>query len=106
MRVGGKRLPASAYSVQRKTVPPRYHRVMAMNLRLDDEEAANLRRAASKAGISMQQAARIAIHDWVARTEGMTMAELMARPPLGGGSVPPGTAARLLHEARAESGRE
>ena len=76
-----------------------------MNLRLNDDEAANLRRAAAKAGISMQQAARIAIDEWVARTEGATMAELMARPPLGGGRMPPGTAARLLHEARAESGR-
>ena len=52
---------------------------MAMNLRLDDDEAASLRRAAAKAGISMQQAARIAIHEWVARSEGVTMSQLMAR---------------------------
>jgi len=79
---------------------------MAMNMRLDDDEAADLRRAAARAGISMQQAARVAIHEWVARAEGMSMADLMARPPLGGGQVPPGTAVRLLHEARLESGRE
>lgn len=79
---------------------------MAMNLRLDDDEAASLRRAAAKAGISMQQAARIAIHEWVARSEGVTMSQLMARPPLGGGRVPPGTAARMLREGRLESGRE
>ena len=84
----------------------RYHPAMAMNLRLDDEETANLRRAAARAGISMQQAARIAIHEWVARAEGMTMAELMTRPALGGGRVPRGTAARLLHAARLESGRD
>ncbi|TMC03094.1 MAG: CopG family transcriptional regulator [Chloroflexi bacterium] len=77
-----------------------------MNLRLDDEEAANLRRAAAKAGMSMQQAARVAISEWVARSEGMTMAKLMARPPLGGGRVPPGTAAQFLHEARLEAGRD
>jgi len=79
---------------------------MAMNLRLDDDEAADLRRAAARAGISMQQAARVAIHEWVARSEGMTMAQLMSRPPLGGGSVPPGTAVQLLHDARRESGRD
>jgi hypothetical protein len=79
---------------------------MAMNLRLDDDEAASLRRAAARAGISMQQAARIAIHEWVARAEGMSMADLMARPPLGGGRVSPGTAVSLLHEARLESGRD
>jgi plasmid stability protein len=78
---------------------------MAMNLRLDDDETADLRRAAARAGVSMQQAARLAIREWVARTEGMTMADLMARPPLGGGRIAPGTAAMLLREGRAESGR-
>src|SRR2546429_583809 len=70
-------------------VPLRYHPLMAMNLRLDDNEAIDLRRAAAKAGMSMQQAARVAIHEWVARTEGMTMGQLMARPPLGGAGRPP-----------------
>ena len=56
--------------------------------------------------MSMQQAARVAISEWVARSEGMTMAKLMARPPLGGGRVPPGTAAQFLHEARLEAGRD
>ncbi|HEY4025490.1 MAG TPA: CopG family transcriptional regulator [Candidatus Dormibacteraeota bacterium] len=79
---------------------------MAMNLRLDDNEAANLKQAAARAGMSMQQAARLAINDWVARSEGMTMGKLMARPPLGGGRIPPGTAVELLHEARLEAGRE
>jgi predicted TIM-barrel fold metal-dependent hydrolase len=37
---------------------------------------------------------------------GMTMAELMSRPPLGGGQVPPGTATRLRDEGRRESGRD
>ena len=90
----------------RKLVPLRYHRRMAMNLRLDDDEAASLRRAANHAGISMQQAARIAIREWVTRAEGMTMAGLMARPPLGGGRIAAGTAVRLLQEGRLESGRE
>ena len=79
---------------------------MAMNLRLDDDEAASLKRAAAKAGMSMQQAARLAINEWVARSEGMTMAKLMSRPPLGGGRLPVGTAAQLLREARLEAGRE
>lgn len=77
-----------------------------MNLRLDDDEAANLKRAAARAGMSMQQAARIAIHEWVAKSEGLTMAELMARPPLAGGRIPAGTAAELLEDARREAGRE
>jgi hypothetical protein len=56
---------------------------MAMNLRLDDEDAAALRDAAREAGLSMQQAARNAIRDWVRRSRMMTTAELMSRPPLG-----------------------
>lgn len=79
---------------------------MAMNLRLDADEAANLRQAAGRAGMSMQQAVRLAINEWVARSKGVTVAGLMARPPLGGGRVPPGTAAELLHEARLEAGRD
>jgi Ribbon-helix-helix protein, copG family len=79
---------------------------MAMNLRLGDDEAANLKRAAAKAGLSMQQAVRLAIQEWVTRADGVTMGELMSRPPLGGGRIPPGTAARVLHEARLEAGRE
>jgi hypothetical protein len=98
--MGGRNQPRS------RTVPLRYHSPVAMNLRLDDDEAVRLKRAAAKAGLSMQQAARIAIHEWVARAEGLTMGQLMARPPLGGGRISPGTAAKLLHEARLEAGRE
>jgi hypothetical protein len=84
----------------------RYRSLVAMNLWLDGEEVARLRRAAARAGLNMHQAARFAIDEWVARSEGMTLAVLMARPPLGGGRVPPGTAARLRRDARLEAGRD
>lgn len=57
-------------------------RPMAMNLRLDDEEAAALREAATAAGLSMQQAARRAIREWIERSRMLSTAELMSRPPL------------------------
>lgn len=42
---------------------------MAMTLRLSDEEQSALRDRAAAEGISMQDAARRAIRDYVARTE-------------------------------------
>ena len=44
----------------------RYHRLMAMNLRLTDEETAGLRARAEKEGRSMQEVARQAINEYVA----------------------------------------
>jgi plasmid stability protein len=38
---------------------------MAMNLRLDDEEAAALRRRAAEEGRSMQEVARAAVREYV-----------------------------------------
>ena len=46
-------------------VPVRYHRVMAMNLRLSESETAALRRKAAEEGRSMQDIARSAIADYV-----------------------------------------
>jgi predicted transcriptional regulator len=40
---------------------------MAMNLRLDDEEMAALRRRAEKEGRSMQEVAKAAINDYLSR---------------------------------------
>ena len=42
---------------------------MAMTLRLTDEEQAALRRRADLEGISMQEAARRAVREFVARSE-------------------------------------
>lgn len=47
-------------------VPPWYHRDMAMNLRLTDEEAEALRRRAEQEGRSMQEVAREAIRQYTA----------------------------------------
>lgn len=55
---------------------------MAMTLRLSDDEQSALRDRAAAEGISMQDAARRAIRDYVARTEHRsrvaTAAELIA----------------------------
>ena len=40
---------------------------MAMNLRLDDEEMAALRRTAEREGRSMQEVAKAAINDYLSR---------------------------------------
>src|SRR5690606_28210778 len=50
-------------------VSNRYHRRMAMTLRLTDEEQTALRDRAALEGISMQDAARRAVRDYVARGE-------------------------------------
>ena len=53
------------------TALPRYqsgtHRLVAMTLRLSDEEHAALRERAAADGISMQDAARFAVREYVAR---------------------------------------
>ena len=46
-------------------VPRRYHRTVAMNLRLDDAEMAALRRKAEQEGRSMQEVAKAAINEYV-----------------------------------------
>lgn len=46
-------------------VPKRYHRVMAMNLRLTEGETEALRRKAAEEGRSMQEVARSAIAEYV-----------------------------------------
>lgn len=46
-------------------VPERYHRCMAMNLRLTDDETGALRRRAEQEGRSMQEVARTAIGEYV-----------------------------------------
>jgi predicted transcriptional regulator len=46
-------------------VSERYHEVMAMTLRLTDEEAKQLRKYAESTGRSMQDVARQAIRDFV-----------------------------------------
>lgn len=45
-----------------------YHRVMAMTLRLTDDEQAALRARAAHEGISMQEAARRAVREYVERS--------------------------------------
>jgi predicted transcriptional regulator len=47
-------------------VPPWYHRPMAMNLRLTDDETEALRRRAEQEGRSMQEVAREAIRQYTA----------------------------------------
>ena len=49
-----------------EVVPHRYHRVVAMNLRLTDAETDALRRKAEEEGRSMQEVARTAIAQYVA----------------------------------------
>ena len=46
-------------------VPTRYHRLVAMNLRLTESETEALRRKAAEEGRSMQQVARTAIAEYV-----------------------------------------
>ena len=46
-------------------VPRRYHRAVAMNLRLTDDETEALRQRAEQEGTSMQEVARAAIREYV-----------------------------------------
>jgi len=48
-------------------IPEWYLRVMAMTLRLSDDEAAALRERADREGRSMQEVARSAVRDYVER---------------------------------------
>jgi plasmid stability protein len=45
-----------------------YHQVMAMTLRLDEQETEALRRRADREGRSMQDVARQAVRDYIERT--------------------------------------
>ena len=45
-----------------------YHAVMAMTLRLDEQETAALRERAEREGRSMQDVARQAVRDYIERT--------------------------------------
>ena len=60
----------------------RYHGdtmvLMAMTLRLTDEQAAALRQRASKEGRSMQQVALTAIDDYLLRTEDDALTDRLA----------------------------
>jgi hypothetical protein len=47
----------------------RYHYAMAMTLRLTYDERAALRDRAKREGISMQEAARRAVREYIARSE-------------------------------------
>ena len=51
--------------IRQIAVPKRYHRVMAMNLRLTEGETEALRRKAAEEGRSMQEVARSAIAEYV-----------------------------------------
>ena len=46
----------------------RYHAVMAMTLRLDEQETTALRERAEREGRSMQDVARQAVRDYIQRT--------------------------------------
>ncbi len=48
-------------------IPKRYHAAMAMTLRLTEDEQFALRERADMEGVSMQEAARRAVRDYVAR---------------------------------------
>jgi predicted transcriptional regulator len=50
-------------------IPPRYHRLMAMTLRLTDEETELLRRLAEREHRSMQEVVRLAVLDRAARAD-------------------------------------
>jgi predicted transcriptional regulator len=58
-----------------KAVPSR---VMAMTLRLSDEQTEALRRRASKEGRSMQQVARTALDEYLLRTEDDELTDRLA----------------------------
>lgn len=49
----------------REAVSDRYHGRMAMTLRLTDDERAALQRRAEREGISMQEAARRAVREFI-----------------------------------------
>lgn len=57
--------PAPGYGA----VSLRYHRCMAMTLRLTEDEQAALRQRAEREGISMQDAARRAVRDYISKGE-------------------------------------
>ena len=54
---------------RRPAVSVRYHLGMAMTLRLSDDEQQALKARAAAEGISMQEAARRAVRDYIARSE-------------------------------------
>lgn len=52
-----------------RVIPPRYHRGMAMTLRLTDEETELLRRLSEREHRSMHEVVRLAVLDRAARAE-------------------------------------
>lgn len=50
-----------------QVVPPRYHRPMAMNLRLDDDRSSLLREVADEEGRSQQEIVKLALDEYFAR---------------------------------------
>ncbi len=61
------RFEAGGGNRRMQLVPQWYHFYMAMNLRLSDEQTIALRRVASQEGVSMQEAALIAVDEYVSR---------------------------------------
>lgn len=62
---GGRR-PREA-ATPGEVIPVRYHHGMAMTLRLTEDEQTALRERAAAKGISMQEAARQAVRDYITR---------------------------------------
>jgi predicted glycosyl hydrolase (DUF1957 family) len=60
-------------------VARRYHRRMAMTLRLTEEETARLRQQAEREGRSMHEVVRLAIYERIARHEHADRVRLAAR---------------------------
>jgi hypothetical protein len=60
-------------------VAPRYHFVMAMTLRLTEEESALLRQQAEREGRSMHEVVRLAIQERIARQDHNERVRLAAR---------------------------
>lgn len=59
-------------------VSNRYHRLMAMTLRLTDEQTAALRARANREGRSMQQVARAALDDYLLRADDNELTDRLA----------------------------
>jgi predicted transcriptional regulator len=59
-------------------VSNRYHQLMAMTLRLSDQQTEALRRRADREGRSMQQVARTALDEYLLRTEDDELTDRLA----------------------------
>ena len=68
-----------AGNVSRRLVSDRYHRLVAMTLRLTEEQTEALRRRAAKEDRSMQQVALAALDDYLMRVEDDEVTDRLAR---------------------------